>query len=90
MTCSDGFEGGLEVGEGLGAVDLCCGDERSDTAPGATAFIMAGEEGVLSRQGDRADQVLDSIGVDLDAAVVEEGLQPVPLPVDVGQLLSET
>lgn len=51
MTCSDGFEGGLEVGEGLGAVDLCCGDERSDTAPGATAFIMAGEEGVLSRQG---------------------------------------
>jgi len=43
MTCSDGFEGGLEVDEGLDAIDLRRGNERSDAAPGAAAFIMAGE-----------------------------------------------
>jgi hypothetical protein len=50
---------------------------------------MTGEERVLSRQGDRADQILDGIGVDLDAAVMQEGLQPVPLAMDVDQLLAE-
>lgn len=50
---------------------------------------MAGEECVLSCQGDRADQVFDGVGVHLDAAVVEEGLQAAPLAVDVGQLLAE-
>ncbi|EEW61179.1 hypothetical protein SCH4B_0206 [Ruegeria sp. TrichCH4B] len=34
-------------------------------------------------------QVLDGIGVHLDAAVVEEGLQPAPLVEDVGQLLAK-
>lgn len=43
VTCSDGFECGLEVGEGLDAIDLCCGDEQCDAAPGPAAFIMTGE-----------------------------------------------
>jgi len=50
---------------------------------------VAGEECVLSCQGDRADQVFDGVGVHLDAAVAEEGLQAAPLAVDVGQLLAE-
>ena len=72
----------MKVGEGLDAIDLCCGDERSDAAPGMATFIMTGEESVLSRQGERTDQVLDSIGDDFDAAVVEESLLPFPLLVD--------
>jgi len=39
----DGFEGGLEIGEGLDAVDLCGLDERRDAAPGAPAFVVPGE-----------------------------------------------
>lgn len=48
---------------------------------------MTGEERILAGQGDRPDQVLDAVGVDLDAAIAQEGLQPVPVAVDVGQLL---
>ena len=89
MTCSDGLEGGLEVSERLDAVDFRRGDERSDAAPSAAAFVVASKKRILPRQCDRTDQVLDSIGVNLDAAVAEEGLQPVPLTMDIGQLLSE-
>tara|TARA_R110002124_G_scaffold106160_2_gene257703 strand:- start:1969 stop:2184 length:216 start_codon:yes stop_codon:yes gene_type:complete len=47
VTCGDVLESGLEGGEGLDAIDLCCGDEQSDVAPSSAAFIMVGEEGVL-------------------------------------------
>ncbi len=50
---------------------------------------MAGEECILAGQGDRADQVLDAVGVDLDPAIVQEGLQPVPVTMDIGQFLPE-
>ncbi len=50
---------------------------------------MIGEQRILAGQGDRPDQVLDAVGVDLDAAVVQESLQSVPVAVDIGQLLSE-
>jgi hypothetical protein len=35
---------------------------------------VAGEECVLPRQGDRPDEILHGIGVDLDASVLQEGL----------------
>lgn len=47
---------------------------------------MTCEEGVLSVQSDRSDQVFDTVIVDLDAPIVQEGLQTVPVIVDVGQL----
>ena len=45
---------------------------------------MAGEECILPGQGNRSDQVLDIIGVDLDTAIAQESLQPVPVAVDIG------
>src|SRR5690554_2220126 len=51
---------------------------------------MAGEECILSGQGNRSDQVLDIIRVDLDTAIAQEGLQPIPVAVDIGQLFTET
>src|SRR6187431_1978268 len=42
------------------------------------AAVGAGEEVVLAAERDRADRALDDIGVDLDAAVVEEAGEPVP------------
>ena len=35
---------------------------------------------------DWADQVFDPVGVDLDAAVSQEGLQPGPVIVDIVDL----
>jgi hypothetical protein len=42
------------------------------------ALVGAGEQRVLAVEGDRADRVLDHVGVDLDATVVEEKAQPRP------------
>lgn len=67
MAVGDGCQGGLEIGEGLDAVDLAGFDQRGDAA-----LVVAGEECVLAIEGDGADQVFDPVGVDLDAAVLQE------------------
>ena len=78
MAVGDGCQGGLEIGEGLDAVDLAGFDQRSDAAPGDAAFIVTGEERIFAIEGDGADQVFDPVGVDLDAAVLQEGLKYPP------------
>ena len=83
MAVGNRGQGCLEIGEGLDAVDFAGFDQRSDAAPGDAAFVMAGEERVFAIKRDRTDQVFDPVGVDLDAAVGQEGLQPVPVVVDV-------
>ena len=89
MAVGDRLEGCLEVGEGLDAVDFRRLDQGCDAAPCLPAFVVAGEERVLAAQGYGTDQVLDAVGVDFDAAIVEEGLEPVPVAVDLGELLPE-
>src|SRR5437660_5431430 len=42
------------------------------------ATVGAGEEMILAPERDRTDRALDDIGVDLDAAVVEEASKTVP------------
>ena len=66
MAVGDGCQGGLEIGEGLDAVDLAGFDQRGDAAPGDAAFVMAGEERIFAIEGYRADQVFDPVGVDFD------------------------
>lgn len=51
MTGGDSFEGRLQVGEELHVIDFRSGDQGGDAGPGATAFVVAGEERILSRQG---------------------------------------
>ena len=53
MAGRDSFQGCLEVGEGLDAIDLCSGDKGCDACPGSAALVMAGEEHILARRGDR-------------------------------------
>ncbi|SFU10559.1 hypothetical protein SAMN05216236_12745 [Sedimentitalea nanhaiensis] len=53
------------------------------------AFIVAGEEGILSCQGKRADQTFHGIGGNFDAAITEKVLQAVPVPVDTGVFPAE-
>ena len=40
MTICDRCQGGLEIGEGLDAVDLAGFDERGDAAPSDAALVM--------------------------------------------------
>ena len=63
MTIGDRCEGGLEIGEGLDAVDLTGFDQRCDAAPSDTAFVMTREERILAIKGDGADQVFDAVVV---------------------------
>lgn len=44
MTVDDRGQGGIEICEGLDAVDLASFDQRSDAAPGDAACVVAGEE----------------------------------------------
>lgn len=90
MSGGDGFQGCLEVVEGLSAVDRCNGEQEGDARPSSLALVMSGEGHILAGQGDRPDQVFDAVGVDLDAAVAQEGLQPVLVTMDIGQLLAKT
>ena len=50
---------------------------------------MACEERVFAVQGNRTDAIFDSVGVDLDAAIVQKGLQPIPVVGDVGELFAK-
>ena len=50
---------------------------------------MTREECVFPIEGDRADQVFDAVVVDLDAAIGQECLQPVPVIMDVIQLFAQ-
>jgi len=89
MAIADRCEGCREIGEGFDAVDLAGLDQWGNAIPSDAAFVVTCEEGVLSVQSDRSDQVFDTVVVDLDAPVGQEGLQTVPVIVDVGQLFAQ-
>ena len=88
MSVGDGFEGAAEIGVWVDVVDFAGFDQRCHARPSAAALVMAGAEGVLAVQGDRADGIFDGVGVHLDAAIGQEDLQPVPVAVDVAELLA--
>src|SRR4051812_43524315 len=54
-------------------------DQRGEHGPVFCPFIRTGEECVFSVESNRAHAALDGIGVDLDASIIEEVQQPVPL-----------
>ena len=65
-----------EVGLRVDAVQLAGLDERGEDRPVLGAAVGAGEESVLAVEGEGPDGALDGVGVDLDAAVVEEAVRP--------------
>ena len=40
VSCGDGFESGLEIGEGFDPVDFGGFDQRCDAAPGFAALVI--------------------------------------------------
>ncbi len=50
---------------------------------------MTGEDRIFPIEGDGADQVFDAVVIDLDTRIGQEGLQPVPVIMDVVQLFTQ-
>lgn len=75
-------EAGQQLGEvalRVDAVQLACLDQGGEIRPAAAPLIAAGEQGVLSADHQGPDGALDGVGVELDAAIVEEPGQTVPV-----------
>ncbi len=89
MTCGDRFECRFQVGEGLHAIDPGGFDQGCDAALCLATCVMAGEQRVLSIEGNWSDGIFDAVGVHLDATILQEGLQTVPVVVDIGEFLAE-
>ena len=67
-----------EIGVWIDAIKFAGFDQRSDDRPMLAAAVRAGEQRVLSIQRNRSDAALDDVGIDLDAAVIEEADKTVP------------
>jgi hypothetical protein len=89
MAGNETFEDVGQVGVRVEVVELAGLDQGGDDGPVLAATVGTGEQGVLAVQRDRADGALDGVGVELDAAVVEEAGEPVPELEGVADRLGE-
>ena len=78
MALDDAGDDGGEIALRIDAVQLAGLDQGGQDGPVLAAAVGAGEEGVLAVERDWPDGALNDIGVDLDAAIVEEETEPVP------------
>ncbi len=89
MAVGDGFEGAAQIGVCVDVIDFAGFDQRGHAGPGVAALVVPGEERVLAIEGYWADGVFDGVGVHLVTAVGQQDLQPVPVAVDIAELLAE-
>lgn len=89
MAVRDGGQCFAQVGVGIDGVQLAGFNERGHARPGASALIVTCEQRILTIEGYGSDGVFDRVGVHFDAAICQEDLQPVPVAVDVAELLAE-
>ena len=73
----------------IDAVQFTGFNERSDTGPIFGPVIVASEECIFSIQNNRADASLDNVGVELDAAVIEESSEPVPVVQGIADVFGD-
>ena len=64
---------------GFNPIEFAGFDQGRDDGPVLCPGIMASEERVFAVQGNWPDCALDGVGIQFDAAVVEEQDQPVPV-----------
>ena len=72
MTVDEAGEDVGEIGFGIDVVEFAGLDERGEDRPMLAAAVGAGEQCILSIEGERTDGAFDDVGIDLDAAVIEE------------------
>jgi hypothetical protein len=78
-----------EIAERLDTIEFAGFDQRRNGCPVFGTAVGACKEGALPVERDRTDGALDCIGVDLDAAVVEEAGQTFPAREGVADRLGE-
>src|SRR5271165_2054982 len=78
-----------EIGLRVDVVELAALDQRGDASPVRGSLVMAGEERILAIEYDRPDSAFDDVGVELDAAVVEETRETIPVVQAVTDILSD-
>ena len=77
-----------EPGLGIDITQFGGLDERSENGPILGTVIMTREQSILTRQSLRAHGTLDDVGVEFDAAIVEEAGEAVPVPQAVEMILA--
>ncbi len=78
MAVDHTLENVPEISVRLDAVELRGGDEGADYGPALAAAIGAGEQMVIAPERHGPDGALDGVGVELDAAIVEEAAERRP------------
>ena len=78
-----------EVGKGLDLVELGGLDQRGDDCPAPGAAAGTGEESIFAAESDGADRSFNGIGIEFDAAVVEEPGEAAPTAEHVADCLGE-
>src|SRR5271166_1861353 len=78
-----------EIGLRVDVVELAALDQRGDASPVRGSLVMAGEERILAIEYDRPDSAFDDVGVELDAAVVEETRETIPVVQAVTDILGD-
>src|SRR5215475_12922915 len=75
-----------ELGERVGhprqridTIQLTGLDQRRRNCPVFGTEIVPGEEGVFPGQYERTDRTLDRIGIELDATIIKEADEPIPM-----------
>jgi hypothetical protein len=68
-----------EIGLRVDALEFAGFDQRRDTCPILGPAIVTGKKSILSRKRLRAHRTLDDVGVEIDAAVIEEASQAFPM-----------
>src|SRR6266853_2374480 len=68
-----------EVGLRLDAVQFAGFDERSNAGPVLRALIVAREQRIFSIESNGTHASFDDVGIEFDAAVIEEAGEPVPV-----------
>lgn len=61
-----------EIGVGFDVVEFCRFDQRADYRPPVAAAIATGEQMIFSAKCDGTNRTFDGIGVELNAAVIED------------------
>lgn len=72
------YESGAGRHYGVDAVKLAALNECGDHRPVVATFVGAGERSILPVQSTGSDAPLRHVGVEVDAAIVEEAREPVP------------
>jgi len=78
-----------QIGLRLDAAELAGLNQRSDAGPILCALIMPRKQRVFAIEDKRTDASLDDICVELNAAVVEEPREPVPVVQAVADMLGD-